>query len=78
MDEQQLPPLDHPREVEYRRVRTEAIQVGGRIPEDVKVAIRDWHERNDFECAAHNEGQYCCLDYLLGDTAERWWTTPSR
>ena len=50
------------------------MQVGDRIPEEVKAVIRDWHERNHFECAAHNEGQYCCLDYLLGDTAERWWT----
>ena len=60
------------REEEYRRVRAEAEQAGGKLSDEARAAVRAWHERNAFECAAHNEGQYCCLDYLLGDTGPEW------
>ena len=61
---------DRARAEEYRRVRAEAMDAGAELTPEAAQAIRGWHERNSFECAAHNEGQYCCLDYLLGDTKE--------
>lgn len=35
------------------------------IPDAVLVAIHALHHDQDFNCAAHSEGQTCCLDMLV-------------
>ncbi len=38
---------------------------GAQIPLAVMVEIQRLHEKLDW-CSAHDEGQWCCLDYLDG------------
>lgn len=41
------------------------------IPDAVLAEIRAFHHDRDFDCAAHSEGQTCCLDLLAGsDTVD--------
>jgi hypothetical protein len=40
-------------------------RIGDQVPARVKGEIRAAHD--DAWCAAHSEGQTCCMDRLLGD-----------
>jgi hypothetical protein len=42
------------------------------LDEKARTAMQEWHQRWPYECAAHAESQYCCIDFLLGDTREEW------
>jgi hypothetical protein len=45
----------------------EAARLGAMLSPEAAEAIRAWHRRNWWRCAAHGEGEACCLDDLLGD-----------
>ncbi len=56
---------------EHERSRKDAFEVRKLLSTAVLVALRGFHERQGI-CVAAGEGQYCCMDYLLGDTREEW------
>lgn len=55
-----------------------------RTPDTHELALREWgesltfeqkaelkaiHEAQGYGCAAWSEGQYCCMDWILGDAS---------
>ena len=51
--------------------------VRGLLTDDQRQQIRDLHDQVqeawEFGCSAHNEGDDCCVDVLVGSTgADRW------
>ncbi len=43
----------------------------GSIPAAFAQALREAHDRVGFACNAHDEGQACCVDFLLDDMSKR-------
>jgi hypothetical protein len=41
----------------------------GELPPGLAGKLRAAHDATGFLCAAHDNGQECCLDYLLGPAA---------
>ena len=56
---------------EHERSRRDAFNVRRQLTTSQLAALRGFHKRQGI-CAAHDEGQYCCMDYLLDDTREEW------
>lgn len=46
--------------------------VWAKIPADVQAELEALHETYLYDCCGHNEGLYCCIDYLDGRVTETY------
>jgi hypothetical protein len=42
------------------------------IPPDAQAGIRALHEKYPYGCVGHDEGQFCCIDFLDGSANQTY------